>query len=99
MQVVTGALAILIWYPKWEKTGMAFTFAGIVFASDPPSWFIVIPTILIGAVVFAPLVEWVLKVFRFKGTYHPICLIQVAIFTVCTVWSFAVMYLIMPMLA
>ena len=83
---------------------MAFTFAGIVFASAvvstyPPSWAIVIPTILIGAVVFAPLVEWVLKVFRFKGTYHPICLIQVAIFTVCTVWSFAVMYLIMPMLA
>ena len=104
VQVVTGALAILIWYPKWKKTGMAFTFAGIVFASAvvstyPPSWFIVIPTILIGAVVFAPLVEWVLKVFRFKGTYHPICLIQVAIFTVCTVWSFAVMYLIMPMLA
>ena len=104
VQVVTGALAILIWYPKWKKTGMAFTFAGIVFASAvvstyPPSWLIVIPTILIGAVVFAPLVEWVLKVFRFKGTYHPICLIQVAIFTVCTVWSFAVMYLIMPMLA
>ena len=104
VQVVTGALAILIWYPKWKKTGMAFTFAGIVFASAvvstyPPSWAIVIPTILIGAVVFAPLVEWVLKVFRFKGTYHPICLIQVAIFTVCTAWSFAVMYLIMPMLA
>lgn len=104
VQVVTGALAILIWYPKWKKNGMAFTFAGIVFASAivstyPPSWAIVIPTILIGAVVFAPLVDWVLKVFRFKGTYHPICLIQLSIFTVCAAWSFAVMYLIMPMLA
>ncbi len=103
VQVVTGALAILIWYPKWKKTGMAFTFAGIVFASAivstyPPSWAIVIPTIIIGAVVFAPLVEWVLKVFRFKGTYHPIALIQVAIFTVCTVWSFFIMYVMMPML-
>ena len=104
VQLVTGALAILIWYPKWKKTGMAFTFAGIVFASAivstyPPSWAIVIPTILIGAVVFAPLVEWVLKVFRFKGTYHPICLIQVAIFTVCTAWSFAIMYLLMPLIS
>lgn len=104
VQVVTGALAILIWYPKWKKSGMAFTFAGIVFASAivstyPPSWAIVIPTIIIGAVVFAPLVDWVLKVFRFKGTYHPICLIQLSIFTVCAAWSFAVMYLIMPMLA
>lgn len=104
VQVVTGALAILIWYPKWKKNGMAFTFAGIVFASAivstyPPSWAIVIPTIIIGAVVFAPLVDWVLKVFRFKGTYHPICLIQLSIFTVCAAWSFAVMYLIMPMLA
>ena len=103
VQLVTGALAILIWYPKWKKTGMAFTFAGIVFASAivstyPPSWAIVIPTILIGAVVFAPLVEWVFKVFRFKGNYHPICLIQLAIFTVCTAWSFAVMYLIVPLL-
>ena len=104
VQLVTGALAILIWYPKWKKTGMAFTFAGIVFASAivstyPPSWAIVIPTILIGAVVFAPLVEWVLKVFRFKGAYHPICLIQVAIFTVCTAWSFAIMYLLMPLIS
>ena len=103
VQLVTGALAILIWYPKWKKTGMAFTFAGIVFASaivstSPPSWAIVIPTILIGAVVFAPLVEWVFKVFRFKGAYHPICLIQLAIFTVCTAWSFIVMYGVMPLL-
>ena len=82
---------------------MAFTFAGIVFASAivstyPPSWTIVIPTILIGAVVFAPLVEWVFKVFRFKGSYHPICLIQLSIFTVCIAWSFVVMYGVMPLL-
>ncbi len=82
---------------------MAFTFAGIVFASAivstyPPSWAIVIPTILIGAVVFAPLVEWVFKVFRFKGSYHPICLIQLSIFTVCIAWSFVVMYGVMPLL-
>lgn len=103
VQLLTGALAILIWYPKWKRTGSAFTFAGIVFASAivstyPPSWAIVIPTIIIGAVVFAPLVEWIFKVFRFKGTYHPICLIQLCIFTVCAAWSFAIMYLLMPML-
>ncbi len=103
VQLITGALAILIWYPKWKRTGMAFTFAGIVFASAivstyPPSWTIVIPTILIGAVVFAPLVEWVFKVFRFKGSYHPICLIQLSIFTVCIAWSFVVMYGVMPLL-
>lgn len=101
-QIVTAALAILIWYPRWKKTGMAFTFAGVVFVSAvvstyPPSWAIVIPTILIGAVVFAPLVDWVFKVFHFKGTYHPICLIQLAIFTVCIAWSFFVMYVMVPL--
>lgn len=103
VQLVTGALAVLIWYPKWKSSGSAFTFAGIVFASAvvstyPANWAIVIPTIIIGAIVFAPLVEWVLKVFKFKGTYHPICLIQLSIFTVCSAWSFFVMYVIMPLL-
>lgn len=102
-QIVTAALAIFLWYPKWKQDGMAFTFAGVVFSSAivityTPSWMIAIPTIVIGAIVFAPLVEWVIKVFRFKWTYHPIALIQVAIFSVCVVWSFVVMYLITPLI-
>jgi hypothetical protein len=102
-QIVTAALAIFLWYPKWKQNGMAFTFAGVVFSSAivityTPSWMIAIPTIIIGAIAFAPYVEWVIKVFRFKGTYHPIALIQVAISSACILWSFIVMYLITPMI-
>ena len=108
-QIIVSALAIFIYYPKWKKDGMAFTFPGIVLVSaivgsyaatgTASDILIAALTIIIGAVLFAPFVEWVLKVFRFKGSYHPIALIQVSIFSVCIVWSFIVMYVILPLFA
>ena len=102
-QILTAALAIFIYYPKWKQGGWAFTFASVVFTSAIVSTYpvhpvIVIPTIIIAAVVFAPLVEWILKILKFKGQFHPIPYIQLAIFAVCSAWSFVVMYLIMPAL-
>lgn len=102
-QIVTAACAIFIYYPIWKKESWAFTFAGIVFVSAivstyPPEWIIIIPTIIIGVLAFAPLVPQVLKLFRYKGNYHVIALIQVSIFTVCTLWSLIVLHGIVPLL-
>lgn len=102
-QILTAAIAIFIYYTKWKQGGWAFTFASVVFTSAIISTYpahpaIYIPTIIISAVILAPLVEWVLKLFKFRGQFHPIPLIQFAIFTTCSVWSFVVMYLIMPAL-
>jgi len=103
-QILTAALAIFIWYPKWKKGGWAFTFAGVVFVSAvlctyPNSWVIVIPTIIIGAVIFAPLVEWILKVVHYNGRWHAITFIQLAIFSTCTIWSLIILHVIMPLIS
>lgn len=100
-QICTAALAVFIWYPKWKKEGWAFTFASVVFVSAILStysnaWQVVIPTIIVGAIPFAPLVDWLLKTVKYKGWMHVIFYIQVCIGIVCTLWSFVVMYLIVP---
>lgn len=102
-QIVTAALAIFIWYPRWKKNGWAFTFVGIVFVSAilitfPSHWLVVIPTIIIGAVVFAPLAEWVLKIFRYNGQFHPIAYLQLGISFVCIAWSLFLRYVLLPVL-
>lgn len=102
-QIITAACAIFVWWPKWKEGGWAFTFAGVVFVSAilctyPAAWQIIIPTIVIGVLVFAPYVEFILKLFRYKEGFHAIALIQVSIFTVCVAWSFIVMHGIMPLI-
>ncbi|MCI6640794.1 MAG: hypothetical protein MSH10_08485 [Pygmaiobacter massiliensis] len=62
------------------------------------SWAVVIPSILIGAAVFPPLVQAVLKRFGYDGSYPAIELVQLSISLVCIPWSFAVRYLITPFL-
>ena len=60
---------------------------------------IAVLTIAIGAVIFAPMVEKVMALFRYKGSYHVIALIQLCIFSVCIVWSFVIMYGLLPLFA
>lgn len=108
-QIAVGALAVFIYYPKWKNEGWVFTFPGIVLVSavvgsyaatgGPVDIVIAVLTILIGGVVFSPLVEWVMKICRYKGKYHVIALIQLSIWTVCSAWSFVVMYVILPLFA
>lgn len=102
-QICTAALSVFIYYPTWKESGWAFTFPGIVFVSAiintySNSWVVVIPSIIIGAVVYPPLVQWILKKFKFDGSYPAIGLIQLSISLVCIPWSFIVLHLIMPML-
>lgn len=103
-QITTAALGIFIWYPKWKTNGFAFTFAGVVFVSAiistyPGSWLIVIPTIIIGALVFAPSIEWVFKVTRFRGQFPAVALIQLVIFVICIVWALVVMNVLVPFIS
>ncbi|WP_102379248.1 hypothetical protein [Raoultibacter timonensis] len=108
-QIAVAALAIFIWYPKWKKEGWAFTFPGIVLVSAIVGSYaatgtvsdivIAVLTIAIGAVIFAPMVEKVMALFRYKGSYHVIALIQLCIFSVCIVWSFVIMYGLLPLFA
>lgn len=101
VQICTAALAVLIYYPKWKKEGWAFTFAGVVFSSAivstyPNAWQIVVPTVAIGALAFAPLIEWALKVTNYKGWMHVIFYIQLCIAVMVTLWSFIVKFLLIP---
>lgn len=108
-QIAVAALAIFIWYPKWKSEGWAFTFPGIVLVSAVVGSYaatgttgdivVALLTIVIGGIIFAPMVEKVMALFRYKGSYHVIALIQLCIFSVCIIWSFAVMYLILPLFA
>lgn len=108
-QIAVSALAIFVYYPKWKKEGWAFTFPGIVLVSAVVGSYaatgtisdivVAVLTVLIGGLLFAPLVEKVMALFRYKGSYHVIALIQFSIFTVCIIWSFILMYLILPLFA
>lgn len=94
-QIITAALAIFIWYPKYKKDGFAFTFTGIVFVSAIVVTYantaaVIIPTILIGAVIFAPLMDWILKVTKADGTLPGCFYVQLCVGVVCTAWAFVV---------
>ncbi|MGI6266747.1 MAG: hypothetical protein ACOYJ9_06675 [Candidatus Metalachnospira sp.] len=53
---------------------------------------------LIGAIVFPPLVKRILKVFKYDGSYPAIGLIQLSISLICIPWSLIVLHIITPML-
>ena len=76
-QIATAALAIFIWYPKWKKNGWTFTFGSVVFSSAviitySNHWLVVALTIIVGAVIFSPLIDWLIQTFNKKGRYHVI---------------------------
>jgi hypothetical protein len=102
-QLATAGAAVFVWYPRWKRNGWAFTFpsvlfTGAIFCTYPNHWLIVIPTIAIAVIVVPPLSEWLLRVVRCSGRWHPMTLVQLAIFAPCCAWSLVIMYIIMPKL-
>lgn len=107
-QIAVAALAIFIYYPKWRAEGWAFTFPGIVLVSaivgkyavsgTPVDIVVAVLTIIVGAVVFVPLIEKVQKLVHYQGQYHVIGTIQGSIFPVVIVWSLILMYVVLPLL-
>lgn len=108
-QIAVAALAIFIYYPKWRNEGWAFTFPGIVLVSavvgglaatgTPADIVIAIVCIVIGAIIFAPLVEGVMGMFHYKGGYHVISLIQLSIWPVVIIMAFVCKLVIIPAFA
>lgn len=102
-QIATAALAVFIWYPRWKKNGWVFTFASVVFSSAviityTNHWLVVALTIIIGAVIFAPLIDWMLKTFNKKGRWHVLFYIQIAIGLCVAVWSLILKHGLIPLL-
>lgn len=102
-QLLTAALSVFLYYPTWKRDGWAFTFAGIVFTSAivntySNSWAVVIPTIIIGAIVFPVLVPKILGIFKFNGSYPALGLIQLNISLICIPWSLLVLHILMPLI-
>lgn len=107
-QLICGALAVFIYYPNWKSKPFEFTFGGIVFTSAIVGGicatgtyvdFVVAGlTIVIGALVFVPIINTVLKVFKFDGRFPAIALIQLGIFPVVTAWALLLNHVIIPML-
>lgn len=94
-QLITGAVGILIWYPKWKEEGWVFTFAPLLFSSAiavtyPFTWQIMVPTILISTICIPPLIGWLLKVTGYKGRWHVIPYVLTSICVLCIPWSFFV---------
>lgn len=108
-QMIVAAVAIFIYYPKWKRDGFIFTFAGVVFTSaivggycatgTPADFIIAGATILIGSVIFVPVIETVMKLFKFNGSYPAICLIQGGIFPMVTIWALLLNHVIVPTLS
>ena len=94
-QLITGALGVFIWYPKWKEEGWVFTFAPLLFASAicgtyPFTWKIMLPTILIATICIPPLISWLLKVTNYKGRWHVIPYVLTSVCAICIPWSFFV---------
>jgi len=102
-QIATSALAVFIYYPRWKKNGWTFTFGGIIFTTAilvtyANHWVIVASTILIGALVFGPLIDFLLKTLNKNGRFHPIVFIQMAVGTGTMLWAFAIKFCLYPLL-
>lgn len=102
-QIMTAALAIFIWYPRWKRNGWCFTFASVVFSSAviityANHWLVVALTIIIGAIIFAPLVDWILKTFNKSGRWHVLFYIQIAIGSCVMIWSLILKHGLLPLL-
>ena len=107
-QIIVAAVAIFIYYPKWKSEPFVFTFMGIVFVSaivggyaatgTPVDFIVAGLTIAIGAVVFVPIIGFIMRIAKFKGTYPALTLIQAGIFPMVTIWALILKHLIIPML-
>ena len=102
-QIATAALGIFIYYPRWKKNGFTFTFGGVVFSSAvlityPNNWLIVALSIVVGALVVGPFIDWLMATFNKKGRYHAIFYIQLGIGICVGAFSLLVKFLLMPLL-
>lgn len=67
-------------------------------SGTPADIVVAVLTIIVGAVVFVPLIEKVQKLVHYQGQYHVIGTIQGSIFPVVIVWSLILMYVVLPLL-
>ncbi len=88
--MVTGALAIFIYYPYYNtKPILSFTSILVVAAvmvTYSTSWLVVVCTIVYAAIVPTPVTGWVLKVSKYKGDYCIFPLIMLAVSVVAIPW-------------
>ena len=61
-------------------------------------WLVVALTIIIGAIIFAPLIDWMLKTFNKKGRWHVLFYIQIAIGLCVAIWSLILKHGLIPLL-
>ena len=107
-QICCAALSIFIYYPNWKAKPFEFTFAGVVCTSavvggiaatgTSADLVIALLTVLMSSIVFVPIVNKVVELFKYRGTYPIIALIQLGIFPVVTVWALLLNHVIVPML-
>lgn len=95
MQILTAALAVFVWYPKWKKDGWAFTFPALLFVSAvtityPNTPQILIPTVLIAVFGILPLLGWLLKVTKYNGRWAVIVFVLISVCSLCIPWGFFV---------
>ncbi len=101
MQIMAVTLAVFIYYPNIKRDGGAFTFPGLVMTAAiictyPICWQIMVPTILIGSILFHPLITWLMKITKYQGKM-PACLyVLFSIASVTTLWSFFIMKVMIP---
>lgn len=107
-QIIVAALAIFIYYPQWKSEPFVFTFAGVVFTSaivggyaatgTSTDFLVAGVTILIGSFIFVPIIDSIMKLFKFNGSYPAIPLIQAGIFPLVTIWALLLNNVILPAL-
>lgn len=107
-QIIVAAVAIFIYYPDWKSQPFVFSFPGVVFVSaivggycatgTATDFIIAIPTIIIGAIIFVPIINFIMKTAKFQGKYPAIILIQCGIFPAVILWALLLNNAIVPML-
>lgn len=103
-QIIVAAISIFIWYPRWKKNGWTFTFASVIFTSAifityPNHPLILLLTTIVAVLVFAPLIDWLMKTFNKKGRYPAIFYVQIGVGVVCATWSLLVQHLLLPLVS
>lgn len=102
-QILTAALSVYLWYPRYKKNGWVFTFTSLIFASAifvtySNSLLVVIPTIVVASAVLPPMMDWLMKITHYKGKFPAIIYVQTCVGITYTLWSFFLMHVYIPML-
>lgn len=90
--LLTGAIAIFLWYPKYKTSGFAFTFTSVICANSVFNTYDlsiigIIGTILVSVTIVPLLVHFLLENINITDRWHPAPIAQISLGLISALWS------------